>query len=303
MNKLSTYDNSVNVVEIQLDKAIQNFLERRGYEQYNVEKVEIEEGQEIEFVKIQHISYDRGKSQTDLNLIDFQQLLSAVASKAQKFVYMIESSPEGVDLYIGTTKASDNASFLKDTFEGIYTGSIVESGQNSQPKPSTSMKHAKAMMGIPALKRDSDKEYKQSLEKILFPMQGKKFRIVIVAESYNLESIQEIVSNYQKLGSELHRLVKQSRNEQKSQSNTRGISFTEGTSESIARGKTTSESNTIGTNDKTLGSKLGTLATNPIGAATIGFALGGPLGALASGVGALFVGSSIRDAFFSNTVF
>ena len=72
------------------------------------------------------------------------------------------------------------------------------------------------MLGNPSLKRDSNKKYNQSLEKILFPMQNKNFSIVIVAESYDNDTIKEIISNYQALGSDLHRLVKQSKNEQQS---------------------------------------------------------------------------------------
>jgi len=241
--QLQTYDNESQIQEVKLDKAIQNFLERNSYEQYDIEKVDIETNEDIDFVKISHISYDRNKSDTDLNLIDFQQLLSAIASKSKKFVYLIESCVDGIDLYLGTVKEQNAGSFLKDTFEGIYSGSSVDNSKNVQPDFSKDMKYAKAMLGIPALKRDSDKEYKQSLEKVLFPMQGKTFRIVLVAESYDLGTIQEIISNYQTLGSELHRFVKQSRNEQESHSNSEGITITRGSSDS----KTEGESNTTTT--------------------------------------------------------
>jgi len=42
MNEIEIYNNSVKVTEIQLDKAIQNFLERRDYETYDVQKVDVE---------------------------------------------------------------------------------------------------------------------------------------------------------------------------------------------------------------------------------------------------------------------
>ena len=302
MQALQTYKESQNVTEVQLDRAIQNFLERRGYENYDVAKVDIEEGKEIEFVKIQHISYDRGKSDTDLNLIDLQQLLSAIASKSQKFVYMIESSPDGVDLFIGTTKESDNASFLKDTFEGIYSGSTVNSGKEQQPKPSKSMNHSKAMIGIPALKRDSDKEYKQLLEKILFPMQGKTFRIVIVAESYNLESIQEIISNYQKLGSDMHRLVKQSRNEQQSQADSKGVTLTEGFSESDTSGGSETHSHSEGSSDKPTDSKAGTTFSTVAGAIIGGIAGAalGPAGAYAGAAAGIAIGGGLGGSIGGN---
>jgi len=285
--KIKTYSKNKNIKEIKLDKAIQNFLERNSYEQYDIEKVDIENNKDIDFIKISHISYDRNKSDTDLNLIDFQQLLSAIASKSKKFVYLIESSIDGIDLYIGTSKESNSANFLKDTFEGIYSGSTLDSDENSQPNFSQEMKHSKAMLGIPALKRDSDKEYKQSLEKVLFPMQGKIFRIVLVAESYDLGTIQEIISNYQTIGSELHRFVKQSRNEQESYADSQGITLTEGSSYSDTTSKAES--------DKTNDSKIGTTVSVGLGAI-----IGGLFGPAGTAIGAS-AGGMIGGNFFSAT--
>lgn len=221
-----------NVLEIKLDKTIQNFLERRSYEYFDVETMDIEENSDVKFIKIYHMSYDRSKDESDLHLIDFQQILSAISSYSGKIVYRIESTKDGVSLYLGTT----NSQFLKDTVEGIYSGTQIS---EEQPNPDTTYSCAKAMLGIPALKRDSDKSFKQSLEKILFPMQGKEFRITLIAESYQLETIQEIISNYQSLGDELHKFVKQTKSIQESEAKTDGTSIanaeTEGTSESEAK--------------------------------------------------------------------
>ena len=221
--ELQVYNNMLNVQEIKLDKAIQNFLERNSYENYNIatQDMDIEENKDIDFIKINHISYDRSKDETDINLIDFQQILSAISSKTKKFIYVIESSENGIDLYLGTSKNSKE--FLNNTFSGIYSGS--ETKLDDKPNFEDG-KYSKAMLGIPSLKRDSDKKYNQSLEKILFPMQNKSFRIVIVAESYDNNTIKEIISNYQTLGSELHRFVKQSKNIQESSSNSEGVTLT-----------------------------------------------------------------------------
>ncbi len=286
--KISTYSvDNKDVQEAKLDKAIQNFLERRSFENYDIQKVDIETNDNIEFVKISHISYDRNKTETDLNLIDFEQLLSAIASKSQKFVYMIESSSEGIDLYLGTVKELNSGTFLKDTFEGIYPGSIVDNNKKIQPDFFKEMNYSKAMLGIPALKRDSDKEYKQSLEKILFPMQGKNFRIVLVAESYSLSTIQEIISNYQTIGSELHRFVKQSKSEQESHSDSTGVTFTKGSSNS--------ESNSTSKSDKTDDSKFGTVISVGLGAA-----IGSFFGPEGTALGAS-LGGSVGGNFFSAT--
>ncbi len=245
--ELQVYNNMSNVQEIKLDKTIQNFLERNFYETYNIStaNIEIEENIDIDFIKINHISYDRSKDETDINLIDFQQILSSIASKTKKFVYLIESGEEGIDLYLGTVK--DSKEFLDNTFSGIYSGSQTQSDKKSKFEDG---KYSKAMLGIPSLKRDSDKKYTQSLEKILFPMQNKNFRIVVVAESYDNNTIKEIISNYQTLGSELHRFVKQSKNIQESSSNSEGVTLTIGSSESNTEGTSKSDSNTKGFSDK-----------------------------------------------------
>ncbi|WP_066402721.1 ATP-binding protein [Aliarcobacter cryaerophilus] len=287
--ELQVYNNMLNVQEIKLDKAIQNFLERNLYETYNIstQSIDIEENKDIDFIKINHISYDRSKDETDINLIDFQQILSAISSKTKKFIYVIESSENGIDLYLGTSKNSKE--FLDNTFSGIYSGSQTQ--LDKKPKFEDA-KYSKAMLGIPSLKRDSDKKYNQSLEKILFPMQNKSFRIVIVAESYDNRTIKEIISNYQTLGSELHRFVKQSKNIQESNSTSEGITLTTGSSISDTEGSSINSSKTQGSNYKATSSKIGSIVSTVIGAG-VGFAIGGPAGAGAGAAAGGFIGSNI----------
>lgn len=295
---LDTYNSSdVTIQEIKLDYAIQNFLERHSFESYNIRDLKIEENRDVDFIKINHISYDRNRDDTNLNLIDFQQILSAISSKTQKIVYIVEGTQSGIDLYLGTHK--DSKDFLDNTFNGIYSGS--ETKKLHKPKFDNNS-FSKAMLGIPSLKRDSDKKYNQSLEKILFPMQGKCFRIVIVAKSYDNTTIKEIISNYQNLGNELHRLVKQSKNIQDSQSN--GVSFTQGLS--VSDTKSESHSSSTGVSDKTLGSKVGSAATGTAGI-VIGAMAAGPYGvavgaAIALGGAIMFSKTKTETTSTSNTI-
>ncbi|WP_066348600.1 helicase HerA domain-containing protein [Aliarcobacter cryaerophilus] len=290
MAELVTYNNLDPVTEIKFDKTIQNFLERNFYETYDVKQLEQEENKNIDFVKINHISYDRNKDETDINLVDFEQILSAISSKSGKFVYIIESSQNGVDFYLGTQKESKK--FLNDTFQGVYSGSLTST--NNKPKFDENSKFSKAMLGIPSLKRGSDKKYNQSLEKILFPMQGKSFRIVIVAESYNNSTIKEIISNYQNFGNELHKFVKQSKNMQESQS--KGTSYTKGESKSNTISDSLSSSESL--SDKTLGNKIGTGATTIAGIGIgVGVAItGAKMGAVAGSVVAPGIGTILGTA-------
>lgn len=281
MNNIEVYDSSdLSIQEIKLDKAIQSFLERNSYENYDIKRVDIEENIDIDFIKINHISYDRSKDETDINLIDFQQILSAISSKTKRFVYVIESSENGIDLFLGTQK--DSKDFLDDTFNGIYSGSQTE--KQNKPKFETN-NFSKAMLGIPSLKRDSDKKYNQSLEKILFPMQSKSFRIILVAESYDNSTIKEIISNYQNLGNELHKLVKQSKNIQKSNANSEGFS------ESKTDGSSETDSQTKGSSDLSTGSKIGKIGSAVAAGIAVG-AIGGPAG-MAIGAGIGLIGATL----------
>ena len=298
MAELVTYNNTDLVTEIKFNKAIQNFLERNFYELYDVKELEQEENKNIDFIEINHISYDRNKDETDINLVDFEQILSAISSKSGKFVYVIESSANGVYFYLGTQKESKE--FLNDTFQGVYSGSLTNI--DDKPKFDKNIEFSKAMLGIPSLKRDSDKKYNQSLEKILFPMQGKSFRIVIVAESYNNNTIKEIISNYQNFGNELHKFVKQSKNMQESNANSEGITITtgetntKGSSISDTEGSSESNSYTKGTGDKAKSAKFVSMGATLLGSG-IGMVFG-PLGAMAGG----FVAKSLTEAFASKTV-
>lgn len=284
--KLQTYDYQSEVREIKLDKAIQNFLERNCYETYDAQKMDVEENIDIDFIKINHISYDRSKEETDISLIDFQQILSAISSKTQKIVYVVEGDESGISLYLGTQK--DSRDFLGNSFSGVYSGSEISAGR---PQFHTDSPHTKAMLGIPSLKRDSDKKYSQSLEKILFPLQGKTFRIVLIAQGYDNAIIKEIISNYQNLGSELHKLVKQSKNIQKSDSLSEGLTLTTGSSESDTEGSSETSSQTHGSSDLSLGSKIGKIGSAAAAGIAIG-AIGGPIGAVI-GVGAGLVGATL----------
>ncbi len=118
------------------------------------------------------------------------------------------------------------------------------------------MSFSRAMLGIPSLKRDSNKIYKQSLEKILFPLQNKIFRIIIVAESYNVQTIQEIISKYQELGGLVHAFVKRNTSIQKSDAYTQGLTNTTGSSTTQSKTEGSSQSKSQSITDKTLLSKF-----------------------------------------------
>ena len=309
-------ENILSTVQVRLDKSISSFLERQEYENYSLDKFETENPQQLGFIKISNITYDRKKDETNINLIDFEQILSAVSSKTSKFAYIIDGDKNGVSLYIGTAK--DSVDFLNDTFNGIYSGSQT---QICKDFLLDDIKNTKAMLGIPSLKRDSEKNYKQNLEKIIFPMQGKKFRIILIANSYSNETIREIISSYQNLGDDIHKITKISKSVNQSLAHTQGFTFTKGSSHAEGINFTENESHTKGYSDKSKTGKVTSVATTVlagvmtfggvlvgagIGAAialeaSAGIAAGAMAGASAGMAGGGLVGSGIKGAI--DTVF
>lgn len=279
----------LSTVQVRLDKSISAFLERQGYENYSLDKFETESPQELGFIKISNITYDRKKDETDINLIDFEQILSAVSSKTSKFAYIIDGDKNGVGLYIGTAK--DSVDFLNDTLNGIYSGSQTQICENFLLDD---IKNTKAMLGIPSLKRDSEKNYKQNLEKIIFPMQGKKFRIILVADSYSNEVIRDIISSYQNLGDDVHKITKISKSANHSLAHTEGFTFTIGSSQAKGVNLTESKSHTKGYNDKGPVAKAVSVATTVLaGAMTFtGAFVGAGIGAIGGGVPGAIAGAS-----------
>ncbi|RDU64942.1 hypothetical protein CQA53_07240 [Helicobacter didelphidarum] len=208
---------------------------------------------------------------------------------------------------------------------GIYSGSEVKTSQKTSLNNSTtkqglkitprleSLPHNKAMLGVPSLKRDSDKEYKQGLEKIIFPLRNalnadnsnQKFRIIIVAESYPQAIIQEILQGYRELGDEVHKFVKISKNAQKSRADSQGKTDTKGSSKSHSEshGETESESYSEGISEKsTLGKALGIgAAVAGVGAVVAGSLKGGYVGGIIGGAFAGGIMSATSNLTKTNT--
>ena len=188
-----------------------------------------------------------------------------------QFAYLLDSDGQNLKLYLGignstenvATESVANATFLRDTFAGIYAGSHCEvCGQNPLQAP---LAYSQAMLGIPSLKKDSDKVYKQGLEKIFFPLLNKKFRILLVAQSFERGEIQNILSNLFLLGSEIHSFVKQSKNVQQSEARTQGTSTSESRSQQESESR--SESRTEGESHKSLLNTVVGIGGMAIGAA------------------------------------
>lgn len=240
---------------------------------------------DFEFIHISHLCFEREQDDSDTHLIDFEQILAAIASKNGQFVYLLESDETGARLYLGTKRDNDKSKFLQASFCGKYLGSeAFHVAPNLE-----ALKHSKAMLGIPSLKRDSDKSYKQGLERIVAPMRcmnASKFRILIVAESYEIGTIQAIIDNLRNLANEIHRLAKMSISMQRSEARTEGVTLTSGSSTSRGKAETESETKTKGTSDTSGGS--------------IGIGGGGMLGA-AIGIGGSYNKSHSDNKSTSNT--
>ncbi len=104
-------------------------------------------------------------------------------------------------------------------------------------------------------------------------MNVSRFRILIVAESYEIGTIQAIIDNLRNLGNEIHRLAKMSISMQRSEARTEGKTETEGSSTSTGETNTKGKTETKSTSD-TSGGSIGIGGGGMLGAA-IGIGIGG----------------------------
>lgn len=237
-NQKEILKNELNSVRL-FERKVTNFLQRYNYHYFDIEKTRQEKHVDFIYMQICHIVYDRECTNTSLDLFDFQQLLASIASKSQCFSYVLDSSSEGIKIFLGVPK--EDGGYLKDSFEGLFSGSEVVLCEDINLSKGYS--DTKAMLGIPSFKKDSDKKFSQSLEKIAFPMRGKEYRIVLVAESYSQEVIQEIIRHYQEMSNIIHRSSKININSQVS------VSKTQGETDTVSQSDTIGTSETIGTSD------------------------------------------------------
>lgn len=193
--------------------------------------------------RIRKIVYDRNEN-------SLQKLVNTYASTAgfnSNIVMVIHSNGKGVELYLGTTGASEvssargSAKALCNNFIGNFPGSLgsyddialdslpLESLMNNCTKDLYTCVASVSGVGSPREKEDGlNENYIQGIEKLIDTMQGTPFSAVFIANLVSGDQLEDIKAEYELLYSKLVPFLKSD------------LSFHESSAEGVS--KTLSES-------------------------------------------------------------
>ena len=241
----------------------------------NIKSISIDNN--IRLFKICSLVYNK-----DENIQDrLNNVYSSMHSLNLSVIFMIVSSKQGLELYIGTKTTSDEyndfcanmelGSAFKKTFDGNFPGSdivLVETDQCiellKKILPSKKQNAVTSLTSLPSLKNDDAQNtgYVQGIEKFIDTMNDQEYAMMIISDPISGGQIEEIKHGYEELYTGLTPFagcdITASVNRETSLSITQTEGYTDSISSSIAKtqsftkgsGITKSESttNTFGLN-------------------------------------------------------
>ena len=201
------------------------------------------------FYKVDKLMYDEDYPRREA----FENIISAFENPEFNVVYILESTGNNVDMYLGIVKNSDTkinrksasreGELLKRLFEGNFSGSKLErllSGKEGRydlkKKIIESAKEYKSVgviSGIPTIDNGNEEEDFQGVDRLINSMLGLKWRLVIVCEPILKEEILELKDNMYEI---YNRLSACSKYTMQISSNT-GETFTNSSNSSNTSGK------------------------------------------------------------------
>ena len=250
------------------------------------------ENNEICFYKVNRLTFDEDYPHREA----FENILQALHNEAFNFVYILDGSEEGINLYLGVVRnqnenksvmgnfltAANYGKTIASIFEGNFGGSVLEklNGQKLTDAVLDSprqFKNAGVIVGIPSVneQKDSNSKYGfQGIDRLINSMMGLRWRLVVVCEPVPKDEIVKIRNDiyeiYDTLSPYAQRSVQHSKSsgatfsEGSSESKAKGVNFSENTSHTDGRSKgTQNERSNSGTNSsEQKGNSYGESTTN-----------------------------------------
>jgi hypothetical protein len=243
---------------------------------------------------------------------------------------LLDSDGKETRLYLGTrgepgrTLGATAGELLEQTFEGHFGGSQLTNLAGDEvenllqkigqaPKQSASIT---AVTSVPALNVEERDAFMQGLERFIDAAEGTKYQALILAEPVSAQSLNVVRAGYEQVATQLSPLQKISLSFGEQESDSVGMTITQGLSESLSESLghtvTTGTSRTV--NEGTLKSETDKTAAGKVAATVSGiFAVaGGIAGSFAPGPGnaagaaaGLAIGSVVGNALslaFGKTV-
>lgn len=247
---------------------------------------------------------------------------TALGAAGYAVFLLLRSNGQETELLIGTRGAPgkilghNSGELLRETFKGHFPGSalqplnvhaanaLLDGLKAEQSNPSASVT---AVTGVPALSTDNREHFMQGLERFIDAAERRVYQALILAEPVSSQNLDMIRAGYEQVATQLSPLVKQQLTYGEQDSDSIGLSISQGISTTLGhslgltetRGTShttgISSSETQGTSES-LSAQTGKAKTAAIAGGAIGAIAGsffGPLGAMAGGQ----IGSAIAGVF------
>lgn len=224
--------------------------------------------QDMCFFKIHKLAYDKDYPHREA----FENVLLSLDNVAFNFVYILAGTTNGIDLYIGvvrnsnqyagTLSAADYGTALKNAFEGNFNGSVLEKvrGKDLQQLVQTDRAEqpdisAGVITGIPSInefERSKEVDF-QGIDRLINSMLGLEWRLIVINEPVPKQEIIAVQSTvydlYNRLALIAKRTVQHSEssgtatNSSKNESDTRSKNSGWSKSEGESKGSASSSAN------------------------------------------------------------
>lgn len=217
---------------------------------------------QLSFFKIEELSFDENYPRREA----FENVLQALNEECFNFVYILQGTKKGVELYLGvvnnketcettTLSANNCANNIMHIFEGNFNGSKLKKLYDTDltdiiVDSSKKYKSVGAIVGVPSVNKEaSDENDFQGIDRLINSMMGLEWRLVVICEPVQKSEIMNVRNKVYELYNRLSLYSKMTM--QKTLNSGETISF--GKNESNSRGKNegwnTSETDSRGTTD------------------------------------------------------
>jgi hypothetical protein len=191
---------------------------------------------------------------------------TALGASGYSVFLFLRSDGIETDLYIGTrgepgqSLGQSSGELLRETFKGHFSGSslldlkanevgtVIEGLLAEKANPSASIT---AVTGVPALSTENREHFMQGLERFIDAAERRKYQAIILAEPVSLQNLDLIRSGYEQVATQLSPLLKQQLSFGQQESDSVGLSISQSLSESLGSSlgltETRGNSYTIGT--------------------------------------------------------
>lgn len=170
---------------------------------------------------------------------------TALGTAGYSVFLLLKSNGSETTVYLGTrgepnrTQGGTAGRLLNETFKGHFTGSqltLLKGKENEEPMKAFSAVDSHsitAITGVPSLSVEEREHFMQGLEHFIDAAEGRKYQALILAEPVSSLQLDIIQAGYESVATQLSPLLKQTLSFGENESESVGLSLSEGISHSF----------------------------------------------------------------------